>query len=569
MYEENGQKQIISYLTRRHEHIHSWTEENLKNDLRSHMKAHLPEYMVPAIFIFLSSLPVTPGGKLDRRRLPKPTIDYTRKLVKPSNPLEKEIHKIWLETLELDRIGVSENFFEIGGHSLLTVRLLSKLRERTGQTIQISDFFEHPTIIGMAQLLKAADTPDEINTKSKTEKKFINLATEAFLPEQIKAGELQFKPDRQVSNILLTGATGFVGPFLIAELIRQTSAKIYSLVRAENQEQGMQRIRNQMEEYNLWNESFRDRIIILPGDLSKPRLGLDTTLWSQLGEKIDSIYHNGAMVNHMMPYSELKGTNVRGTIEVLKLASINHLKLVNFVATKAVFNGSVKRTSINENTKIDKETHLKATGYPASKWVSEQLIRTAMDRKIPCIIHRLGTVTGHSLSGACNQDDHFYRFMRSCIKMGVYPGKVPDTDMTPVDQVAKAIISMGNKAEHKNRVFHIFNPKMFSVEEIMKNCPKPRGSYKKVTILEWIDMVIDREQSRTALPITPYLPAYEEMLRRQNKQNKEDSKPQDVTFNADTSIEYLEKEGIEFPDDEKKLIETYYNFLLKNGGLDS
>jgi amino acid adenylation domain-containing protein len=131
--------------------------------LRTFLRETLPDYMVPWTFVELPELPVTANGKLDRDALPAPREARALETayVAPRNDLERAIGAVWREVLQLDRIGVQESFFEVGGNSLLVARLQSRLREATGRDVPVVELFRHPTIESLARSLEAASPPPE------------------------------------------------------------------------------------------------------------------------------------------------------------------------------------------------------------------------------------------------------------------------------------------------------------------------------------------------------------------------------------------------------------------------
>ncbi|HEY4220146.1 MAG TPA: SDR family oxidoreductase, partial [Myxococcota bacterium] len=126
--------------------------------------------------------------------------------------------------------------------------------------------------------------------------------------------------------LFLTGATGYLGAFLLHALAARTDAPIHCLVRAPDRPRGLSRIKAKLESYLLWDESLRNRIIAVPGDLSKPNLGLANDQFEALAASVDVIFHVGAIVNFLFSYPDMREANVVGTKEILRLAAMHHLK---------------------------------------------------------------------------------------------------------------------------------------------------------------------------------------------------------------------------------------------------
>ncbi|WP_444876157.1 amino acid adenylation domain-containing protein [Xenorhabdus yunnanensis] len=142
--EHNGNQVLVAYLV---------TDEELSDKtLVEHLSTRLPEYMLPASFTRIKSVPLTLNGKLDRRALPEPVWGNRNNYVAPRNALETRLCVIWQEELGLEQIGIEDNFFRIGGDSIVSIQLVSKLRQ-AGFSLQVKSIFEAPTVARLAQLL--------------------------------------------------------------------------------------------------------------------------------------------------------------------------------------------------------------------------------------------------------------------------------------------------------------------------------------------------------------------------------------------------------------------------------
>ncbi|MFK4435322.1 amino acid adenylation domain-containing protein [Paenibacillus sp. RC21] len=149
--DEQGQKQLCAYVVTH--------EEVTASELRSALSQELPGYMVPSYFVQLEQLPLTPNGKVDRRALPQPegSISSGAEYVAPQNQLQVQLASIWKDVLELERIGIKDNFFEAGGHSLRATHVISLIHKELHKNVQLKDLFQHPTIEQLAQVIEALE----------------------------------------------------------------------------------------------------------------------------------------------------------------------------------------------------------------------------------------------------------------------------------------------------------------------------------------------------------------------------------------------------------------------------
>src|SRR6185369_16546869 len=182
------------------------------------------------------------------------------------------------------------------------------------------------------------------------------LSDEVRLDRAITPGTQSAELTDHPRHILLTGATGFLGAFLLRELLDRTTAEVHCLVRAKSVEAGRVRLRQTLQTYSLWHDGLEGRIVPVPGDLGEPRLGVSAAVSADLAATIDVIYHSGAFVNWILPYERLKPANVVGTEEILRLATRVRIKPVHFVSSLGVFpllSRSGEVTVIREEDTLD------------------------------------------------------------------------------------------------------------------------------------------------------------------------------------------------------------------------
>jgi myxalamid-type nonribosomal peptide synthetase MxaA len=268
-------------------------------------------------------------------------------------------------------------------------------------------------------------------------------------------------------EILITGATGFLGAFLLAELLRQTPAKLHCLVRAETASEGFRRLAATFARYDLAAARLADRIVCIPGDLAQPRLGLTEADFNRVAQSIDAIVHSGASVNFVYPYEKLCAPNVHGTREILRLAASGRAKRLHYVSTIGVFPaGPGERGEVLE-TQRSLEPERLALGYMRAKWVAEELVAEASARGLETAVHRPGTISGHSLSGAFNPDDFLCVMIKGCIELGVAPAVSVMLNLAPVDYVSRAIVSIALSEAPPTGAYHLVNPTPVSFQQLL------------------------------------------------------------------------------------------------------
>ncbi len=463
--------------------------------LRSDLAKHLPEYMIPAAFVLLDAMPLTANGKIDHRALPA-VAEVRREelaaIVLPRNPLEEQIAAIWRDVLNLPACGVFDNFFELGGHSLLATQLLFRMHEELQVTLPLRSLFATPTIASMAAIVASLQLGV---TGHDTEA--IDLRAEAMLDPSISPRGAKPLELAQVTNpraVLLTGATGFLGAFLLQELLRSTAARVYCLVRAKDNRGAMERIVQALGKLGIPYDSGSGRVVALAGDLGSPLLGLSAGDFSRLAGEIDSIYHNGALINFTYPYSQIKAPNVSGAEEVLRLACMDRLKPVYYVSTSAtLFNHNNPQSVLHETDQIAPEDVFKEP-YVSSKWVAEELVRAGQSRGIPAVIFRPLRIVGASDSGACQESDLFWMGMRSAIEIGALPDQIPipvAAELIPVDYAAQAIVHISRQESSLGRAFHITHPNPPTFSDLFSWIRAFGYPLAKVSVDDWKQLLLE------------------------------------------------------------------------------
>ena len=266
---------------------------------------------------------------------------------------------------------------------------------------------------------------------------------------------------REPEQVLLTGATGFLGAFLLAEVLRvHPGARVHCLVRADHQAHAAERLRRNLHRYRLWDEATWGRVSPLAGDLERPGLGLAGGVVERLSEELHLVLHSGARVHLVEPYSRMRAANVLGTREVLRLAAGRAVP-VHLVSTNGVLFARADNPGVLPEDRRLTPSMLPTNGYVRSKWVAEELARQGCERGVPTAIYRPGWISGASDTGACGAHDAFWTFIRVCVELRAAPdgdGWEAWEDLVPVDYVAAAIVHLAHHREPDGSANSLTNP---------------------------------------------------------------------------------------------------------------
>ncbi|MEU0990002.1 amino acid adenylation domain-containing protein [Streptomyces sp. NPDC005953] len=464
-------------------------------ELREHLADLLPPYMVPATLTPVERLPLTINGKLDVAALPEPAAAAPVERNLPRTPTETAVAEVFADLLAIDTVGRDDDFFALGGHSLLVVRLVGRLREALDTPMSVRQVYDGPTPALLAALIGGddPDEPDDTDDRApRAEHTASVLVADAVLDESITGVGLPAAA-KGWGTVLLTGASGFLGSFLIAELLKETSAQVLCLVRAENEAAAARRIRSAMESYHIWEDRFAERIIAIPGDIAKPRLGVTPQWYERICAETRTILHNGAAVNDVEPYDMVKQTNVHGAREILRIATTGTVKHVHFVSTVSVaVRAGANPPVIAEDTRLRADEVL-TNGYVSSKWVAEEFMRAAAERSIPTTIHRPGRISGHSATGMCSTGNGFWYFIRAMVLLRQAPQLERDRiTMAPVDYVAGAIVRLATVEDAPGSTYHLVNDQSIAIVDILDALRTEGYELPVVPFPQWRDR-LDRE----------------------------------------------------------------------------
>ncbi|MFG2891933.1 amino acid adenylation domain-containing protein [Streptomyces sp. NPDC048248] len=528
--------------------------------LRAHLARTLPDYMIPAAFVRLDALPFNANGKLDRAALPAPPLAPPSSGRAPENSMEETLCELFSQVLGVPQVGVDDNFFEFG-NSILAVRLASRIKQRTGVDVPVHEIFARPTAAALAALLIHPDSGGEFAAD-------VDLVEEAFLDPAISTvGSEPMEPGlvRAPRKVLLTGATGFVGSFVLRELLDSTDAQIYCLVRASEDTEAAVRVLGSLRGYGLADGVDAGRITAIAGDLEKPLCGLPEPQFDMLAEQIDLIFHNGARVNLVDAYSRLRAANVGGTREVLRLAASKRVKPMHYVsATSALIGTANNPEPLVEDRRVDPDL-MPAEGYARTKWVAEEMLRVARVRGIPSAVYRPAQIGGHTATGAVGGNDGLWHYIRACVEVGAVPqagAGWTEVNVVPVDYVAKAYVRLALDPESIGGEFNLTNPRTVRIHTIIDRIRAAGHTVEAVPYEDWMgrlqrhaDALDDDRNSSVRATLVLVSSAVDSL------------QLDDFGYDRTNTSRGLAASGIECPEIDHALLDRYIQHLVESGFL--
>ena len=490
-------------------------------DLRSILERHLPLYMVPGQYVQLEALPINQQtGKLERKALPttradRPKAEERTPLPKGATATEhrQALRELWGGALDVDSDSLDDdwNFFDLGGHSLAGLEITLGIERVFGVELSGVEVYEYPTIGELSAYLQRSGS----NGASR-----VSLAEDSILsPEVSPRGSAKTTRLSEAKSVLVTGATGFLGGFLLDELLRTTGrdTRYYCLVRDRTSESGRpsNRVLENLKFYGLPGQHEEDRIVPVTGDITQPLLGLDDDEYRDLADRIDLIFHCAASVNYAYPYSAARPHTVGGTLEVLKFACSSTAKPVQYISSNGVFPGGDDSPYLEDN-QIDGFVDRMEGGYNQAKWVAERLVWSAVSRGLPVCIFRPGNIGHHSATGAVNPNDFLSSIIKACARLGCAP-LAPDWyfEMTCVDFLTAAIAGIADDTKHFGKVYNIVQQQPVPADQVFGHMERLGYIVERAPIEEWrskLAAMADREEDmelkvlvRSLESVEPYL----------------------------------------------------------------
>jgi len=533
-------------------------KETTKQDIIDILKTKLPYYMVPKAIVELESMPLTVQGKVDRRKLQ--TINYTEisKKVKPKTGQEKVLVEIWQKILNRDDIGVQDNFFELGGDSISATQFVMESSNKSLGYVY-SDIYNYPTIKELIE-----------KSEEKISKQY-DMTTFDYdkLNNNIKL--YSTRRSENVTNVLITGTTGFLGAHVLSNYIDNYEGTAYCIIRKREQA-SKERLRNTLRYFfgDKYDNYIDSRIKVITGDLTLDKFGLDNEEYFALAQNIDAVINCAAYVKHFGNLDKFKKINVDTVSNLINLC-INEDKELYHVSTLSVCGNILEGGQVAQNIdyeKIFEESDLYFgqnlnNAYVYSKYLAEVNIIDKLSDGLKATIIRVGNLTGRYSDGKFQPNVEENAFANR-IKAFTYMNCIPESllgfnvEFTPIDYTADAICRMIFKARNKMLIVHVYNNNYVNMTSVIHALSK---NNIKVDILK---------EQNFSNKLKEYIMSNDSNVEgividlNENSKITYDSK---ISVSANKTNEYLKTLGYEWPIISDKYLLRYFTHLIDIGFL--
>lgn len=454
----HGQEHLCAYYTA--------TRAFPAEELREILLKSLTKYMVPTAYLQLSQMPMTPNGKIDRKALPDAQLMQREEYVPPCNEAERSCCDIFAKILHLERVGATDNFFDLGGTSLLVTQVTIDAAAK-GLRLSYGDVFANPTPRELASL----DSTQENKAKTDTLAEYDYEKIEALLAENtldaLRSGTMQ-----ELGNICITGATGFLGIHVLRAYLQTEKGTAFCVVRGNNRISAEKRLRSMLAYYfgddalliggkrflDAMDELMGSRIVVIDGNITDPKLyeALDTL-------PIDTYMNCAANVKHFSAGTDIEDINYGGVQLALQFCNHKGCRFVQ-ISTASIGGMSVNGVPA-ETTKLNE--HMLYFGqdlsnkYANSKFLAERAVLEAALEGQNVKIMRVGNLMARDTDGefqANFRTNNFLGRLKAYHLVGAIPYEAMDmsTEFAPIDYTAYAVLLLA-KTPKACRVFHPYN----------------------------------------------------------------------------------------------------------------
>lgn len=539
---------------------------NISN-LREYLSNSLPKYMVPTYFTVIDDFPYTPNGKIDRKALPIPSEilngSHKKDYVPAKTDLEKSFVKIWEDVLNISPIGITDNFFELGGDSILAMNLNIELR-KICDSVTYSDIFKFPTISALIKKITSENENYDFNYMEKNYDKYTSLLEREKIPSIFNLKHCN------VGNILLTGATGFLGAHILAEFINKEKGNVYCIVREEPGLTAQAKLHQKLNYYfgNKYDKLIGKRIFAITGNINNIGFGLNQEDLLNLANNISTIINTAARVAHYGNYKDFYNSNVKSVQYLIDFCKSFDKKLYH-ISTLSVSGNSFDSTIIQQNTEdlkyfTEKSLYIGQSlenVYVRSKFEAECLILDAILDGLDAHILRVGNLMPRAKDGIFQEnisENAFITRIAEFIKIGVVPDSLLEEylEFTPVDTISTAIIKSITHPSKDCLILHLFNHNHVYINKCIKYFKLVNPDLKIVTEEDFkkhVKKLLKNKNSKNNINLL-----INDMDKNLNLMYKSN-----IIVKSDFTIKYLSKIGFNWHKISEKYIFRFLDLIRK------
>ncbi len=529
--------------------------------LRTVIGKKLPKYMIPHIFCHLDALPMTSSGKVNRKALPEIDLELknsAEECVLPTTPMEKKLCALMETVLGTSPVGITDDFFDLGGDSLKAIELVSAAhRENIYFTLQ--NVYDYPAVGALCEFLRNGDA-ESISYED------IDFSGIHPLLEGNRVENIVSPQKCEVGNLLLAGATGYLGIHILDDFLRKDTGTAYCLVRGQNPEVCRNRLMELLCFYFGSKYEDMNRIEVVCADLQKERLGLTEENYSRLLKTTDTVINCAASVKHYGSYQYFYDANVVTTKNLIEFCKQSGAKLIH-TSTLSVSGNSFADDfgAMDRHERMDFAENNLYIGQPLgnvyarSKFEAEKAVFEAMADGVQANIMRMGNLTNRMTDGVFQKNyesNAFLKRLKAVLDLKAFPDYLLNlyAEFTPVDEASAAVMTLVRHFSSEFNTFHINSPKVVYLDKLIEFF---RSFDFEMTIL-------DEKMFGEALKNKEDILA---SLINDMDENSRLNYDSSIHILNDFTVQYLRQFGFEWSEIDRGYLERYVEYFRKIGFL--